>query len=95
MKTLNYLSMLILGIFIGIFYFVVTIVILMISNSNIMGHEQLLLDIYKYYLPALILFVAIIFKQTHAFICILVSLITEIYCFYLWDEMWRQATWIF
>ncbi|MDQ0891388.1 putative membrane protein YedE/YeeE [Paenibacillus sp. V4I9] len=85
----------ILGLIIGFIYMILSLVILMVTYSYLREFEEMIKNIYLYYLPIIILLISILLKQYRSSITILISIITEAYLFYLWEEMWNNTTWTF
>lgn len=94
MKILEHIFMVIIGIIAGFFYMIFSYLILIVCYSYSGDYGDIFADIYKYYLPLMILFTSIVFNQYKAFIIILVTTTTEVYMYYLWEKAWDNINWM-
>jgi hypothetical protein len=99
MKILGYLTKLILGVFagaiLGVVYLIFAFLVIALSTTSLGEYEEILTNIYLYYLPIIILLTALILSQYRSFIIILIAFLTETCLWYLWTESWEHAPLLF
>ncbi|MNR15945.1 hypothetical protein [Paenibacillus oryzisoli] len=86
-KVIDFIGLILLGIFLGFTYSIVSIVILAICSPYLETYYEMFTQIYTYFLPLAILLTTIVFKQVKPFILILVAILTGTYFMYLVSQV--------